>query len=142
PHAPIRRCDALAMLAQWIENSQPDLLRRGVLQSLEHRNILVKAANKAHQLQLADNVRLFLVSDGRRTPVDSLRLIGNEKLSFHLQPSGRIDFLEVELSPTGAASDRYSPQASWEISLPGRVVSEKLRPLTGNIGEIVNLAPA
>ena len=130
------------MLAQWIENSQPNLLRRGMLQSLEQRNILIKGSSKTHQLNLADNVRLFLVWDGLRTPVDALRLIGNEKLSFHLQPGGQIDFLEVELSPAGAASDRYSPQSTWQISLPARVVSEKLRPLTGDIGEVVNLAPA
>ena len=123
PLAPIRRCDALSMLAQWIEDSQPDLLRRGDLQSLEQRNILIKGSNKTQQLSLADDVRLFLVADGRRTPVDSLRMIGNEKISFHLQPGGKIDFLEVELSPAGASSDRYLAAvllADFD-SRPGRV---------------------
>jgi stage II sporulation protein D len=142
PLSPILRCDALSMLAQWIEDSRPDLLRRGVLQSLEQRNLLVKGSNKPQQLSVADNVRLFLVADGRRTPVDSLRMIGSEKIRFHLQPGGKIDFLEVELSPAGAASDRFSPQASWQTTIAGRIVSEKLRPLTGNIGDVSDLVPA
>jgi stage II sporulation protein D len=142
PLTPIRRCDALSMLAHWIEDSRPDLLRRGVLQSIEQGNILVKGSTKTQQLGLADDVRLFLVAEGRRTPVDSLRMIGSEKIRFHLHPGGKIDFLEVELSPAGASSDRFSPQSSWQSTIAGRVVSEKLRPLTGNIGEVSDLVPA
>jgi stage II sporulation protein D len=75
-------------------------------------------------------------------PVDILKVIGNEKLAFHVNSEGFIDFLEVELNPTGASSDRYSPVAAWDVTIPRSVISEKLRTLSGAIGEITDLKPA
>jgi stage II sporulation protein D len=54
---------------------------------------------------------------------------------------GEIDFLEVELNPAGTASDRFSPQATWQTTLLSKVVSEKLRPLASDIGEVRDLVP-
>jgi stage II sporulation protein D len=78
---------------------------------------------------------------GRTTPVNSLKIIGNEKVSFHIGASGTIDFLEIELSPSGASSDRYSPVASWDVNLTLSVVADKLRSLAGTIGQIRDLKP-
>jgi stage II sporulation protein D len=78
----------------------------------------------------------------RSTPTDSLRVIGNEKVRFHLTADGSIDFMEVELNPTGASSDRYSPMASWKVTLTRAEVAAKLRSLTGNIGEFRDLRPS
>jgi stage II sporulation protein D len=74
--------------------------------------------------------------------VSSLKIIGNEKISFHVSASGSIDFLEIELSPTGAASDRYSPVASWDTTLTRASIAEKLRSLVDNIGQFQDLKPA
>jgi stage II sporulation protein D len=68
-------------------------------------------------------------------------LIGNEKVSYHLSLEGKVDFLEIELNPAGASSDRFSPQATWETTLTRRFIAEKLRPLAPNIGEIKDLTP-
>lgn len=76
------------------------------------------------------------------TPVTQVRIIGNEKLSFHLNAAGAIDFMEIELNPTGAASDRYSPVATWEVTLTRATIGEKLRSLAGNIGEFRDLKPS
>ena len=74
--------------------------------------------------------------------MNSLRIIGNEKVYFHVGPLGTIDFLEVELNPTGASSDRYSPVATWDVTLTRSVVAEKIRSLAGNIGEFKDLKPS
>ena len=87
-------------------------------------------------------MRLFRRADERSTPVDTLKVIGNEKVRFHVRPDGKIDFLEVELNPTGASSDRFSPLAMWQTMLSRKVIAEKLRPLVSGIGEVRDLEPA
>lgn len=145
----IRRGDALALLLRCIESARPEILRKGTFveahapRSGETTDtaISVKWGNKAQEFGLSSELRLFRVDLGRTTPVSSLRVIGNEKMSFHVNPSGTIDFVEIELSPTGASSDRYSPAAAWDITLARPSVAEKLRGSTGNIGEFQDLKP-
>ena len=74
--------------------------------------------------------------------MDTIKVIGNEKLSYHLGRDGKIDFLEVELNPAGASSDRYSPVATWQTTLSRATISEKLRPLAAAAGEFRDLKPS
>ncbi len=147
PREPMKRSDALALIVRMLESSYPQMLRSGQAEApgaggdSQEKSLVVKWGNKSQKFGLARDVRLFKISGGRSTSVDSLKIIGNEKLRFHLASSGLIDFLEVELNPTGASSDRFSPVASWKTSLTPSVIGEKLRPLTGDIGEIKDLKP-
>ncbi len=153
PNDPIRRADALLLLARWIESIQPQILRTGVFVSRISGDgsdaaddnpltvISVKSGNRIQSFTLSRNLRLFLMAKGSGIPADSLKMIGNEKLSFHLAEDGRIDFLEVELNPTGAASDRYSPAATWNVTMTSAKLAEKLRPLAGGLGEFRDLRP-
>ena len=150
PLDPIRRSDALTLLIRCLESVKPDILRSGSFHAAAPATlepgpasdrITLKWGSRTQQYSLADQVRLFRRGSGRSTAAESIRLIGNEKVNYHVGRDGQIDFLEVELNPTGASSDRFSPQAIWETTLARRLISEKLRPLAPNIGEIKNLAP-
>jgi len=74
--------------------------------------------------------------------VATLPLIGSERLRFHVDGDGRIDFMEAELNPAGASSDRYSPVSSWETTISRAELAEKLKPFSGGIGELLDLQPA
>jgi len=147
---PILRSDALSLLVRWILSARPDILKTGVsaepaaeIASGNSRGMLaVKRGSRTEQVPLAHDVRLFKTMDARSMPVTKMRIIGGEKVAFHQKPNGEIDFLEVELSPTGASSDRLSPVATWQTSIPRTVVAEKLRALSGNVGVIQDLKPA
>jgi stage II sporulation protein D len=150
PGEPVRRSDALSILMRWIESSRPEILRKGTFVSAGSvrdeagavSSINVKWGNKTQEFTFSDDPFLFRLDLGRITPVGDLRIIGSEKLSFHVNPQGAIDFLEIELSPTGAASDRYSPVASWDTTLSRSAIAEKLRGIAGNIGEFRDLKPS
>ncbi len=150
PGEAIRRADALTFLSRWIESSQPDILTKGVFagptraasRPTPSSTLAVKGGKSVKEFPLSSALRLFRIADGRSLPVDELKIIGNEKLKFHVGLNGQIDFLEVELNPTGAASDRYSPVATWETTITRKVIAEKLAPLIGNKGEIKDLKPA
>ncbi len=149
PDAPIRRSDALFLLLQWIEAARPDMLQKGAFVTAKEsdsgdsdkRSIRIKKGNRTKEYILADTLPLFRMDMGRTTPVTSLKIIGNEKVSFHVDASGSIDFLEIELSPAGASSDRYSPVASWDATLTRSAVAEKVRNLADNIGQFQDLKP-
>ncbi len=146
----IRRADALTHLLAMVEFSRPEILRTGVFDaalssqggSATGMEISMKWGNRKLSFPLAGNLRLFKMSGSRSTPVDSLRLIGNEKIRFHVGRENRIDFLEVELNPAGASSDRFSPVAVWQVTISREAVAAKLRGLAGNIGELRDVKPA
>lgn len=149
PAAPILRKDALSLLVRMMLFAHPEMLHSAVLVSVERPPaggssqpaLTIKWGNRDRQLTLADNARLFQRSDERSTPSGSLVLIGNEKLTFHLDAAGRLDFLEAGLNPTGAASDRFSPAAEWHVSFTRSQLGEKLKPLAPEIGEFLDLEP-
>ena len=141
PAASIKRSDGLSLLGRWIESAQEEILKAGVFHELSGKNASIRRGNRTEEIPLAEDVRLFRRGGGGSLPVESIRVVGGEKLSFHLSPLGEIDFLEVELNPSGTASDRFSPQATWQTTLLSRVVSEKLQMLASNIGEVRDLVP-
>ncbi len=145
PMTPIRRGDALSLLLRWIESQQPEIMRKGVFISAggsADPAIKIKGNNRTQEFPLSKKLLLFRLDDTRTTPVSSLRIIGNEKLRFHVDRHGTIDLLEVSLNPTGASSDRYSPVATWDVTMTRSAMAEKLRALTGKIGEFRDLKPS
>jgi len=150
PDAPIRRCDAFPLLLRWVESTQPDILKKATFvearsekDGKETKVVLgVKQSKQSQEFHLSKKPSLFRLDLGRTTPIGSLRIIGNEKIAFHVDPSGMIDFLEMELNPTGASSDRYSPAATWDVTFTRSDLREKLRSLTKSTGEFVDLKPS
>jgi len=150
PDAPIRRGDALFLLLRWVESARPDILQKGAFvtakasdnENAHWQSIQIKIGNRTREYRLAETLPLFRKDTGRTTPVRSLKIIGNEKASFHVNSDGMIDFLEIELNPEGASSDRYSPVASWDATLTRSAVAEKVRALADNIGQFQDMKPA
>jgi stage II sporulation protein D len=150
PAVPILRSDALFLLLKWIESVRPDILSKGTFITAKpegeegdsRSTISVKRGKQTQELRLSDRTSLFRLDAGRAIPVSSVKILGNEKISFYAGPSGTIDFLEVELNPNGASSDRYSPVANWDVTLSKTEVAEKLRNLAGNIGQFKDMEPS
>ncbi len=143
PKTAIRRGDALSLLLRWIESKQPEILRKGVFVSTgKNSAIKIKWGNRTQEFPLSKNLPLFRLDADRTIPVTRLNIIGNEKLRFHVDQNGSIDFLEIELNPTGASSDRYSPTATWDTTLTRSAMAEKLRSLAAQAGEFKDLKPS
>ena len=148
-YVPIRRGDAIALLVDWIEAERQDIIRRGDFMDAGERKtaktssvLRIKSGGGGREFTLARDLRLFRIDTGQVTPIREMKLIGAEKLAFHLNDKNEIDFLEIELSPSGAASDRLSYAATWEKTLTRSSVAEKLRDLAGDIGTFMDLQPS
>ena len=150
PNDPVRHDEALFMLLRWIEFVQPDILHHGVFtgtySSASDGNVAseleIKWDNNTRKFRLSDTLPLFRVEAERKIPASTMKIIGNEKAYFHVGPHETIDLLEIELNPTGASSDRYSPVATWEVTLSHSEVGKKLLALTGNIGTFRDMEPS
>jgi stage II sporulation protein D len=150
PREPITRADGLSLLVRCVEYTRPEILRGGSFagttgsssQGSGPGEISVQWGTKTQQLPLSQNLRLYRITDGRSTPIEQARLIGGEKLRFHLSAGGSVDFLEIELNPTGTASDRFSPVASWKTTISAADLAGKLRPYAGSIGQILDVRPS
>jgi len=146
--APMRRGDAITLLIDWIEAEKQDILRRGdFVDAGEYRSdtvpdVLRIKSGGGREFRLSRNLRLFRIDPGQATPILEMKLIGAEKLVFHLNDRNEIDFLEIELSPSGAASDRLSYAATWQTTLTRASIAEKLRDLAGDIGNFMDLQPS
>ncbi len=150
PDEPIRRGDALFLLVRWAEALRPDLLGRGTFVTAGSGDsggdadpvLRVQRGKQTRDVRLSAAPRLFRVDSGGAIPVGSAKIIGNEKIAFCAGPSGTVDFLEIELNPGGASSDRYSPVAEWDATFTRAAMAEKLRGLAGNIGQFQDMEPS
>jgi len=150
PNESIRRGDALVLLVRWILSIHPEVLKTGLSAEPngeiagEHSKstLAIKRGNRTEQLRLSQDLRLFKITGDRSVPVTQLRVIGNEKISYHQKQNSEVDFLEIELSASGAASDRFSPVAAWQATITRTAAADKLRPLASGIGELLDLKPA
>ena len=148
PATRINKHTALFLLLSWVESIRPDILARGTFVTsksegeIANAAIRVKRGKQTQELQLSEHPSLFRIDSGRSTPVNSIKILGDEKLSFYTGPSGTVDFLEVELNQNGASSDRYSPVANWDVTFTRTALADKLRSLTGNIGQIKDMEPS
>ena len=146
---PMRRGDAIALLIDWIEAEKQDIMRRGdFIDAGEHKAnktsdvLIIKNGGSGREFKLSRSLHLFRIDPGQATPIREIKLIGAEKLAFHLNDKNEIDFIEIELSPSGAASDRLSYAATWKTTITRSTATEKLRDLIGDIGTLMDLQPS
>jgi SpoIID/LytB domain protein len=84
---------------------------------------------------------LFRSLGGQSYPVERLTLIGGEKIVFHLNAAGRVDFLEAATAPHSASSDRYSSIAEWQERMTVEEAARRLARARINVGQIESITP-
>ncbi len=84
---------------------------------------------------------LFRSFGGESYAVNRLTLIGGERITFHLNAAGRVDFLEAAIAEHSASSDRYSSVAQWQERVGAEEVERRLSRARINVGRIESLTP-
>ena len=84
---------------------------------------------------------LFRSIGGESYAVNRLTLIGGERIMFHLNAAGRVDFLEAAIAEHSASSDRYSSVAQWQERVGAEEVERRLARARINVGRIESLTP-
>lgn len=106
------------------------------------RNTAVRATEenrKAYEVE--KTARLFRVFNDESYAVDRLGIINGERVNYHLNAAGRIDFLEVEATGRDAEKERGTDASNWRESLSADRIARRLRRVNIEVGNVERLTP-
>lgn len=92
-------------------------------------------------VEISDGAWLFRNLGGESHQVDRLTLIGGERVAYHLNAKGQVDFLEASISDRSASSDRFSSVAQWQERIPIGELQQRLARARINVGRIEKIEP-
>jgi stage II sporulation protein D len=93
------------------------------------------------QLAVEKEARLFRVLGDDSYAVDRLGIRGNERVTYHLNSNGRIDFLEVEVSDRDPSHDHIADASKWNSQVSAEELQRRLAKVRIDVGEIKDLTP-
>jgi stage II sporulation protein D len=96
---------------------------------------------KRSGVEISDRAWLFRNLGGESHQVDRLTLIGGERISYHLNAKGQVDFLEASVSDRTASSDRFSSVAQWRERITVLDLQQRLARAGINVGKPENVEP-
>jgi stage II sporulation protein D len=97
--------------------------------------------DRAMGFEIEKSAWLFRRLGGESYATNRLALIGGEKVIYHMNSAGRVDFLEAEVAERGASSDRFSSVSYWQERISADELKRRLARVRGVTGEIDDLVP-
>lgn len=139
----VTRSAALTAILKALARFNQPALETGTARPVEGGRLRVKMANRKEpvEVELARGFYMFRFIQGEYYPARTVEVVGGEKVSFHRDERGRIDYLEVQLNPNGAASDRFSVYSRWETRYTASELRARLAEAKVSVGEILDLQP-
>jgi stage II sporulation protein D len=140
PREPMSRARILRAITRLLETRNLLQLQKGTARPTADGALILRSTKgKDQPLRVSSDVYLFRQLGDAIYPVRSVALVGGEPVTYHLNASGFVDYLEVRPAPAGAAADRFSPFSNWSSELsPGQVQARLGRAAPG-IGSLVDL---
>lgn len=97
---------------------------------------------QAESLEIGEGAWLFRAVGGESYAVDRLTLIGGERVTYHLNSTGRVDFLEASISERGASIDAFANVAPWQERVTIEELQQRLARGHINVGRPEHIEPA
>ncbi|HKG14326.1 MAG TPA: SpoIID/LytB domain-containing protein, partial [Pyrinomonadaceae bacterium] len=125
PKQILTRARALRSVAHALEARGLFRLQKATARpSTKESLVLRPTSGKDSNVKVSAGVYLFAGFGEGLYPVRELSIVGGEPVVYHSNASGEIDYLEARPTPSGAATDHYSPFANWAETLtPGGLLS-------------------
>ncbi len=140
PRDPLSRGRALHSIARILEARNLLQIQKGTARPTSDDNLIVRGVKgKDVPIKLSADAFLFRQIGEFAYPVRSVALVGGETITFHINGSGEVDFLEVKPAPNGAAADRFSPFTNWINDLSLAQVQSRLGRAARGIGSLTDL---
>jgi peptidoglycan hydrolase-like amidase len=92
-------------------------------------------------LEISEGAWLFRSLGGESHQVARLTLIGGERVVYHLNARGQVDFLEASISEHSASSDRFSSVAQWQERIPIDEIQQRLARARISVGRVEKIEP-
>ncbi|MBI4469768.1 MAG: SpoIID/LytB domain-containing protein [Acidobacteria bacterium] len=143
PKANLTRREALFTLARILERSGALQFESGVVRHFRPGVLTVRQDRIASRaLDVDGQAYLYRKVGTACLPVPRLTIVGGERVRFHLNRNGAIDYLEAEVAPNGLASDRFSPLSRWEQKISRSDLMALLKKSEVDVGQLLDLKPS
>jgi stage II sporulation protein D len=141
---PLTRARALHTIARLLEARGILQLQKGTAKPTVGDALILRSATKGRDqpISVSPDAYLFRALGDGAYPVRSVAVVGGEPVTFHLNRSGQVDYLEVRPAPNGAAADRFSPYTNWTVSLTVAEAGSRLSRWARGIGSLMDLRVA
>ena len=101
-----------------------------------------RRVTQGESLEISEGAWLFRAVGGESYAVDRLTLIGGERVTYHLNGAGRVDFLEASISERGASIDGLANVAPWQERMTIEELQQRLARGHINVGRPEHIEPA
>jgi len=144
PRDPMPRGRMIRAIANLLESRNALQLQKGITRPTTGGAMVIRSVkNRDQSIAVAGDAYLFRAfGDDVLIQMRSLSLVGGEPVTFHLNGSGQIDYLEARPSPNGAAAERMSPFTNWTSSMSLAQTQSRLSRWARGIGALIDLRVA
>ncbi len=112
-------------------------LQKGTARPASSGSVVLRSTKgKDQAIKVNPRAYLFRQIGESLHPVSSVLLVGGEPLTFHLNTSGEVDYLEVRPAVNGASAERFSPFTNWTTELSLGQIQARLARAARGIGAI------
>jgi stage II sporulation protein D len=144
PREAMTRARAIHTIARLLEARGVLQLQKGTTKPTIGDALILRSASKGRDqpVSVSNDAYLFRAFGDGVYQMRTVALVGGEPVTFHLNRSGQVDYLEVRPAPNGAAADRFSPFTNWTVSLSVGEAGSRLARWSRGIGSLVDLRVA
>lgn len=140
PREPMSHARVIHAIAKLLESRGSLALQRGTTRPTTGGALILRSAkNRDQPVSVNAEAYLFRAFGDNSYQMRSLALVGGEPVTFHLNSSGEVDYLEVRPAPNGAAADRSSPYANWSSTMSVAEIQSRLARWSAGIGSLTDL---
>jgi stage II sporulation protein D len=141
PRDPMSRGRMIRSIARLLENGSALQMQKGTTRPTASGAFVLRSArNRDQSIAVAGNAYLFRgFGDGASYQMRSISLVGGEPVTFHVNGSGQVDFLEARPAPNGATAERTSPFTNWQAGLTLSQTQARLARWARGIGALTDL---
>jgi stage II sporulation protein D len=107
----------------------------------QSRKVAATEPNLNQGFDIAGDAWLFRTLGGESYAVQRLTLIGGERVTYHLNASWQVDFLEVSLSEHNVSTDRLWNVDQWKERVPVEEMQRRLARARINVGRPESIKP-
>lgn len=140
PREQMSRARVIHAIARLLESRGTLALQKGTTRPTTGGALILRSSkNRDQPVSVSADAYLFRTFGDNSYQMRSLALVGGEPVTFHLNPRGEVDYLEVRPAPNGAAADRSSPYANWSATMSVADVQARLSRWSAGIGSLTDL---
>ena len=140
PNKSFTRAEMLRVIRQILDKKKwmPEM-QSGEAKATVNGMLVLKSGKAEKQLPIKPDVFLFRQFGTSMYPVKEAALVGGEQVSYQLDPTGAVKYLEIKPTEAPTTAERMSPWEYWNKTLSASAVGSRLSRYVRGIGTLIDV---